>query len=454
MAKLLSNLLFVAGLVAFAAVGWWWFAGGEGEQAPAGRPPYVLPVTLADVAVGDLEARVGLTGSVASAHRSRVGFEIEGRIVELPAQTGDDVAAGTVLARLDRRDAEVELAQAQAAEQLATRELERWLAGSREEEKRRLRAVLEAAKAEAELARKEVERGAGLVQAIVISQNDYDTLVARREAFDARVRAAEEALAEAEAGSRPEEIAIARAVIEVRQAAVEAARRELEKTEIRAPFDAAVVDRVASLGDSVQPGDVVFELVDLSRREVLLEVPGHLAPRLGERPRVRLELAEREGFALETDLDTLVAAADEASRTFRGIVRLEPGEDVEHRLKPGMFVRATVALEPLRGAVLVPADAVRVVAAGEIVVKAKQPPAPEGGGPPALAAEWVPVRVLASEGHVSAVEPLASAANGSASGAPSLAAGDRVVVIGVDLAFPGAPLLVREPAAAGGARAP
>src|SRR5688572_14033616 len=111
MAKLLSNLLFVAGLIAFAAIGWWWFSGDETADAPAGRPAYVLPVTLGEVTVGDLEPRVELTGSVTTAHRSRIGFEIDGRIVELPVEPGDDVAADTVIARLDRRDAEVDLAE-------------------------------------------------------------------------------------------------------------------------------------------------------------------------------------------------------------------------------------------------------------------------------------------------------------------------------------------------------
>ena len=59
---------------------------------------------------------------------------------------------------------------------------------------------------------------------------------------------------------------------------------------------------------------------------------------------------------------------------------------------------------------------------------------------PRLVAEWVPVRLLGVDPAGAAIEPLAG----------RLAAGDRVVVTGVDLAFPGVTLAPRgvEPAAA------
>jgi hypothetical protein len=52
-----------------------------------------------------------------------------------------------------------------------------------------------------------------------------------------------------------------------------------------------------------------------------------------------------------------------------------------------------------------------------------------------LGTELVPVRVLATEGAVSAVEPLGEA---------TLAAGDSVVVVGVDRIFPGALVVPRD----------
>ena len=71
----------------------------------------------------------------------------------------------------------------------------------------------------------------------------------------------------------------------------------------------------------------------------------------------------------------------------------------------------------------------RTTAQGQLVVRAAPNESGEG-----LAAEWVSVRVRGQQGDEVAVEPLGG----------ELSAGDSVVVIGVDLAFPGANLLPRQ----------
>lgn len=426
-----STILFLLGLAALAAVLWKLRSGDEGGGAPRGRPPFVLPVTLAEVRAGELRPAVELTGSVVSGSRSRIGFERAGRVTAIAALEGAAVEAGDLLATLDARDAQAELARATAAQALAERELERVLSGERDEVKRRLAAELAVREAEADLARRELERGEELVRTQVISESALDALRAERTTADSRVQASREALGQAQAGSRAEDIAVQRAQLELRRADVALAQRELDKCELRAPFPAAVVRRLASVGDSLAPGVPVLELVDRSRREVELEIPASAAARLGGAPRVRLALDEVREFQLETALDAFVPVADEQSRVFRGVVRLEAGEDVAGVLKPGMFVRARLELAPLPGVLLVPSDAVRVMGQGTVLVRAKS--VPGEGGAPSLSAEFVPVRVLGAMGGESAVEALEG----------GLAAGERVVASGAGMAFPGAPLLPR-----------
>lgn len=427
---------FVVGVAALGGVAWWLYSGKAAASPGGGPPPYVLPVTLAKVELGSIEPRTRLVGEVASAQTARLGFELAGRVAQIAVDQGASVKAGDVLAQLDQRDATAELARATAEAELARRELERWLAGARDEEKRRLAAELAVRKAEADLAEKDVKRGEELASESVISQADLDTRVSLRDAAVARVNAAEEAFKQAEIGSRPEEIAVQRAQVELREAEVQIARRNLDKSTLTAPFNAAVVSRSASLGDSVDANQVVFELVDLSTREIAIEIPSRDAARLARDARAVVTLEEFPEFELASKLDALIEAADAATRNFRGLIRLDAGEDVELRLKPGMFVRVELELAPLRDVLLVPADAVRVVQSGTIVVRAKPV---ESNGQAGLAAEWVPVRVLGTHAGMSAVAALGDA---------TLAAGEQVVVIGVDLAFPSAPLLPRETAKA------
>jgi membrane fusion protein (multidrug efflux system) len=301
----------------------------------------------------------------------------------------------------------------------------------------RLEAELEQRRAEADLADSEVARNKELLGTSVIAQSTYDVLVASAKAARARVAAAEQTLARARSGRRPEELAIARAQVALRQSEVEIAQNELAKTELHAPFEAHVLVKSASLGETVAAGSPIYELIDLSRSEVEFEVPSTVAARLSAGGVAQLRLDESPDFALAVALDVVVAAADEQSRNFRALARLEAADDPEGRLKPGLFVRAEVELAPLSDVLLVPEDALRVVDAGTIVVRAVA--GADGGG---LQAEWVPVRVLGTQDGTAAVEPLEG----------TLAEGERVVLTGVDLAFPGVPLL---PAGEGAAeRAP
>ena len=449
MRRFASLALLVLGTFAVLGVTWWLLT-SEPESGPGqGRPPYVLPVTLATVARGDVEPQVQLTGSVTSSQRARLGFEVAGRISELLVREGDTVARGDRLAVLDDSDQRASLLRAEAMAALAERELERALAGSRSEEIRRLAADLEVRKAEADLARKEVERGRELAATNVISQSQLDTLISQSSTAQARVASAQEQLAQAEAGTRKEELEIARAQLDLRRAEVEIARNELAKTVLVAPSDGSIVRRLAALGDSIGAGSPVIEMVDLSAREIELEIPSRYGGQVGADAPVAITLDEFPDFRLRTQVDALVAAADVQSRNFRGIVRLDRGDDPELVLKPGVFVRARMGLVPLRERLTLPADALRIVPSGTIVVRAVPAPAdaapaagppgggPPGGGPPApaLAAEWVHVRLLGSAAGTSAVEVLEG----------ELAAGDQVVVTGVDLAFPGVPLLPRPP---------
>lgn len=434
-----SWIAVTLGLGALALAGWF-LARPDEEPPPAPRPPFLLPVTLATVEQGELRPRAQLTATVRAARRARLAFELDGTVRELLAEEAQRVEGGAVLARLDRVDEELELVAAEAALELALREEALLQAGERDEEKRRLAAVLESARAEEDLARSEVERAEKLFESRVVSESEQDRRVSELRVAEKRRAAAEEQLARAEAGTRVEDLAIAAARVDQARARLATARHELEKNELRAPWTGSVLARFVSVGDYVASGDPVYELVDLEHLEIHVDVPGRLAPRLGTTTRALVRVPGSPQ-AFETAMDALVPAADEAARSFRAIARLGPGDDGQAQLRPGMFVDLELVLEPVQGALLVPSDCLVYSETGARVVRAAEgPPGPDGT--PGLVAELVPVRVVAEEGGRSAVEALEGA----------LAPGERVLLTGVDGAFPGVALLVRAPEAAGAAR--
>jgi len=419
-------LLFLLGGLALAGVVGWMVTSEPSASEAAARPPYVLPVSLASVRSGDLTPRVALTGEVRSGRRATLSFTTAGQLLEVTAREADRVQAGDVLARLQARDQELALEAARADLLLAESELVKLRAGAREEEKRRLTAELEAARAEGELAKVEADRVRILTQDRILSQSELDRLEGRRVAAEAQARASEERLSEALAGAREEDLRIAEVAVTQAQVRVSQAQWELDKTSLRAPWDGAVVRRAVSSGDFVERGAPVFDLVDLSNLEVVVEIPSRFAGRMSGNPKAVIRLDEEPDFELAATLTAQVQAAEDTSRNFRGIIRLTAS--AVGGLQPGAFVRVELETERLTNALIVPADAVRTTAQGQVVVRAASG---EDGG---LAAEWVPVRARGEQAGEVAVEALDG----------TLAAGQSIVVIGVDLAFPGASLLPRD----------
>lgn len=442
MGRALGTLSTIGGLAAIVLAVWWLRRPASPLDAEEAPPPFVLPVTLADVVRETVQPRVALTGTVRSPARAQLSFEVDGVLSELLVREVDRISAGQVLARLYSADEELAVALSEADVALVQRELDKLEAGTREEEKQRLAAEVAEREADEALARTELERANRLLTERVVSEADRDRREAELAAATARKVAKAAQLAEAEAGTRPEDIAIAQARVAQSQARLAVARQELVKVGLLAPRDLVVLRRLASVGDFLAVGDPVLEVVDLADLQVEVQIPGRYAVDMEEEPRVVLTLDDLPGFRLETVLHARVPAADERSRNFAGLVRLDADDPHTVVLQPGMFVRAVVSLRPRQDVLVVPADAVQRTPEGALVVRAASGPSGPRGA--SLVAQLVPVRVLAVEGARAAIEARDETLD------PPLAAGDRVVVVGLDRAFPGAPLLPPEGAHGGG----
>ncbi len=90
------------------------------------------------------------------------------------------------------------------------------------------------------------------------------------------------------------ELAVMRAETKVQEAAVAVARRSLDKTRIRAPFDAQTGERMAAVGQLVLPGTPLLAIIDLSAIELRATVTAAEADTLQSGSGVRFETLGRE----------------------------------------------------------------------------------------------------------------------------------------------------------------
>lgn len=303
------------------------FAGVAHSQPAGGPPPANVAVDEAKLEL--LEQRREVTGALRSPRRSLLASQQSGLVIDLKLDEGDAVTAGQVIARLDTRLAELTVTREEATT-LAKR-------GSVTEREAQL---------------EKVKRDQSRVEELVAKSS-----AGPLEADDARtnVKLAEARLAQAKADLTTAEGGLA------------LAKESLRQMSVVAPFAGRVAKRWTQVGQWVQAGDGVVEIVALDTIEARLDVPENLLARLLEaapsvvpsttqppsagdtkgggtvgsaataRAIVVRVRALNEDF--EAPMGQVVPDADPLSRLFPVRVLLKnPGE----RLKPGMSVVAAI----------------------------------------------------------------------------------------------------------------
>jgi HlyD family secretion protein len=224
----------------------------------------------------------------------QVASEVGGRLVELRVAEGDRVKRGDLIARLDTRDTEIQLARARAERAAADAQLRLLQAGSRGEDIRQAQAQVEAGETEAAAAQAELtaaeadlERFESLLRANAGSQKQRDDAKARADVArehvrgaSERVRAAREGVARLRAGARPQEIDAARARVAGLDAQVASFEKSVKDAEVIAPVDGIVTTKVADQGEILAPRAPIVIVTDLDHAWANVFVPEPMIPRL------------------------------------------------------------------------------------------------------------------------------------------------------------------------------
>jgi HlyD family secretion protein len=196
-----------------------------------------LTVTVSSIEK-DVAIQVFGLGTVEAQSVSRIGFETAGTLVELTADHGDAVKAGTLLGRLQSREQEARVAQARAAVAQAQAAIEQADAAV-EKADTLLKQKIETNQRRQEL----VQRG----------------VVSRETAGDTQAAAD---VAKAELSQARSAVSVARANLEQAKAVLALEEARLAKYSLYAPFDALVMTRHKELGAALNANEAVFTLVD------------------------------------------------------------------------------------------------------------------------------------------------------------------------------------------------
>ncbi|HXV80509.1 MAG TPA: HlyD family efflux transporter periplasmic adaptor subunit [Candidatus Binatia bacterium] len=193
----------------------------------------------------------------------QLSFNNSERIDAVLAQEGDRVREGQLMARLDTRRLEPQVAQAEAQVAAQRQVVQRLRSGSRPEEIAQARANVEAAKADAINARQQYERiksAAEMSAGRAVRLQDVDSAKAAMQVAEAKLAVNQRALELAVIGPRKEDIAEAEAQLRANEARLALLRRQLVDAQLLAPIDAVVRTRLLEPGDMASPQKPVFTL--------------------------------------------------------------------------------------------------------------------------------------------------------------------------------------------------
>ena len=187
-----------------------------------------------------------------------LAFEESGRIGQVLVEEGDTVKTGDVLAKLDDERYAIALDNARATLEVRQKELDLLLAGSRVEEIDAARATYKANAASAALAQRICKREQKLGRAT--TEQMVDQACSQARVSQAQALASKKNLDLLLAGTRIEQIDVARANVALAKTGLDDAARALRNCELKAPSDGIVRSRLKEKGDMVSAASPVYEV--------------------------------------------------------------------------------------------------------------------------------------------------------------------------------------------------
>lgn len=308
-----------------AAVGLGWIIFGQFQGRPGSRKSdraiRPVPVEVAQIQHGPIALQRTFSGELEALAEFVVAPKVSGRVERVIVNIADTVKRGQVVAELDNDEYVQAVAQAQADLEVA-------------------RANLSKAKSDLEIANREFKRTVSLLKRGIVSDSDFDAASQDQLAKQAQLKVAEAQLAKAESS-------------------LETANIRLGYTKVTAGWtggdeDRVVAERYVDEGQTVAANAPLLLIVELNPIVGVVFVTERDYAHLKPGQFVSLTTDAYPGEQHTGRIDRIAPVFRKSSRQARIEMTID---NSQHHLKPGMFIRATVALVQVPEATIVPEQA-------------------------------------------------------------------------------------------------
>jgi RND family efflux transporter MFP subunit len=279
----------------------------EGRSAQPGtldRGDRAYPVELAELKEEVVIEWIRAIGSVHADQRVNLSAEVGGILAEVKVEVGDLVGRGDLLARLDDERLRI------------TRDL--------------ARAEVEIAKANLEKSRRDAQRQVSLFEDQVSSEYSL-----------------EEADLKAKIGAGQ---------LKVAQARLAVAQRDLSDASIVSPVDGEITRKHVEVGELVEAGTPLFDIVKIDRVKVVVHVSELEITRLRKGQDAEISVDGHPGVVFRGAVEAISAQADPQTRAFP--VEIEVTNDRAEKLLPGFIARVRIRGRTFANAISLPQEVI------------------------------------------------------------------------------------------------
>jgi RND family efflux transporter MFP subunit len=299
-------VLLVVGLIVIGFIGWrvavLIFGSGQGKDFQRGAGQQVA-VNVTRAASKEIREERELTGTVYPRYQYDVGPKISGRVVEITKRIGDWVDEGQQVARMDDAEYQQAVLEAEANLKIA-------------------QASLDEAVSQTDLARQELDRVRSLQEKGIASPSELDIAATENDAQTSR-------------------LALARAQVQQREAALSSARIRLGYTVLSAVEPGFVGERFVDEGALLSANTPLLSIVGIDRVIIQATIIERDYGRISVGQGARVSVDAYSGESFGGTVARIAPVLQEASRVAKMEIEVDNGD---YLLKPGMFATVTVVL--------------------------------------------------------------------------------------------------------------
>src|SRR5262245_2933835 len=352
------------------------FGGGFGGF---GGPRLPMSVELGAVKRADMAEHLTVVGNLIGEATVEAVPKVAGRLDSVSVRLGDRVRRGQMLAKIEDRELQEQVRQAEASFEVSA-------------------ATIRQREADLRFAQTNLDRSKNLFDRQLIPKQTFDDAEARFQAAAAQLD-------------------LAKAQHSQSQARLDELKINLANTVITSPVNGFIGKRTLDPGAWVTPNSALLSVVDISQVRLVANIVEKDLRRIsaGQRADVQVDAFPSETF--RGRIARVSPVLDPATRTAQIEVEIE---NPQFRLKPGMYARVNFTVEQRPNTLVIPANALVDVQGSRGVFQ------PNGD-----TAKFKPVTIgLTDDQHVEISSGLAEGDRIVTTGAAALREGDKIVLPG------------------------